>query len=65
MQSKWKNQQKTISIEDKLDIIIRLKNVEGIVGICHNVRLAHSIHTVCYNADRINESVKSGTKTFV
>jgi hypothetical protein len=60
-----KNQQKTISIEDKLDVISRLENVERIVGICHNVRLAHSICTICDNADRINKSTKSGTKVFV
>ena len=29
-----KNQQKAISIEDKLDVISRLENVEQIVGIC-------------------------------
>jgi len=49
-----------------LDIISQLGKGERIVGICHNVRLAHSsICTVHDNADRITESVKSGTKMFV
>ena len=60
-----KNQQKAISIEDKLDVISRLENVERIVSIYYNVRLARSIHTICDNADRINKSAKSGTKAFV
>jgi hypothetical protein len=60
-----KNQQKSISVEDKLDVISRLENGEWFVGIFHNARLAHSIHTVCDNADRINKSAKSGTKAFV
>ena len=60
-----KNWQKTISTEDKLDVISRLENVERIVGICRKVRLAYSIRTICDNADRINKSTKSGTKVFV
>jgi hypothetical protein len=60
-----KNQQKTISIEDKLDVISRLENGEWIVGLCHNVRLARNIRTICVNADRINKIAKSGTKAFV
>jgi hypothetical protein len=62
MQSKRKNQQKTVSIEDKLDVISRLANVKRIVGICHNVSPAHSICTICDSADRIN---KTGTEVFV
>ena len=60
-----KNQQKTISIEDKLDVISKLENGEWIVGVCHNVRLTRSIRTICDNADRINKSAKTGTEAFV
>ena len=62
---KVKNQQKSISIEDKLDIMSWLENGEQIGDTWHNVRLAHNIHTVCDNADRINKSAKSGTKGLV
>jgi hypothetical protein len=61
-----KNWQKTVSIEEKLDIISRLAKGEQIVDICHNVGLTHiSTRTVRDNADRIKESAKSGTKVFV
>jgi hypothetical protein len=61
--TKW---QKTISIEEILEIIGRLEKGERIFDICHNVRLAHSsIHTVRDNADGITESAKSGTKVFL
>jgi hypothetical protein len=57
---------KTISIEKKLDIISRLEKGEQIVQVCCNVGFAHSsIHTVHDNADRITDSVKSGTEVFV
>jgi hypothetical protein len=60
------NQWKTISIEEKLDVISRLEKGERIVDICRNIRLAHSsIRTICDNADKIKESAKSGTKVFV
>ena len=53
--------QKTISTEEKLDNIIQLEK-----GQCHNVRLTHSsICTIHYNANRIKESAKSGTKISV
>jgi hypothetical protein len=53
---------KTISIEDKLDIINRLENGERIADICRNVRLAHSsVRTIRDNADKIKASAKSGT----
>jgi hypothetical protein len=43
-----------------------LKKVKWVVGIWHNVWLAHgSVGTVCDNADRITESAKSGTEAFV
>jgi hypothetical protein len=46
------NLRKTISIEEKLDVISRLEKCERIVDICHNVRLGHSsIHTIRDNAD--------------
>jgi hypothetical protein len=61
-----KNWQKTIGIEEKLDIISRLEKRERTVDICHNVGLTHSsVHTIRDNADRIKESVKSRTKVFV
>jgi hypothetical protein len=47
-----KNKPITIGIEEKLDIISRLKKGEQIVDIWHSVRLAHSsIYTICDNAD--------------
>ena len=53
-----KNWQKTISTEEKLDIIIQLEK-----GQHRNVRLTHrSVRTVHYNADGIKESAKSGNK---
>ena len=59
-----KNQQKTISIEEKLDAVYQLKNGEWIIDICHNVRFTHiSICTV--SDDGITESAKSGSKVFV
>jgi hypothetical protein len=61
-----KNWWKTISIEEKLDLISRLEKGEWIFDICHNVRCADiSIHTSCGNADRITESTKSGTDVLV
>ena len=61
-----KNQWKTISIEEKLDIMIQLEKVEWIVDIWRNVRLIYSsVCRVRENADRITESAKSGTKVFV
>jgi hypothetical protein len=58
-----RNQQKTISVEEKLDVISRLGNGERIVDICYDVRLAYSsVPTICDNADRITESAKSRTK---
>jgi len=61
-----KNQRKTISTEDKLDVISWLAKCERIVDICHNVRLAHSsVRTVGDNADRIIKSARSETEVFV
>jgi len=60
---KVKSQQKTISIEEKLDIIFWLKKVEQIVDMCHNMRFAHiHVHAIHDIADRITGSAKSGTK---
>jgi hypothetical protein len=61
-----KNWWKTISIEERLDIISHLEKDEQLVHICRYVRFGHS--SVCKirnNADRITESAKSGTKMFV
>jgi len=58
-----KNRRKTISIEEKLDVISWLEKGEQIVDIYYNVRIAYSsMHIVCDNADRIKESTKSGIK---
>jgi hypothetical protein len=54
-----KNRRKTISIEEKLDVISRLEKGEQIVDMCCNVRIAYSsIHIVCDNASGIKESTK-------
>jgi hypothetical protein len=61
-----KNQQKSIGVEEKLDVISRFEKGEGIVHACCYVRLAYSsIRTIHDNADRITGSAKSGTKVFV
>jgi hypothetical protein len=61
-----KNQWKTISIEEKLDIMSQLEKAEWIVDIWRNVRLIYSsVCTIHDNADRITESAKWGTKVFV
>jgi len=52
-----KNQQKTISTAEKLDVISQFEKGE-IVDIWCNVRLAHSVCTVCNNADRIKDGTK-------
>ena len=60
------NQPKTVSTEEKLDVISQLEKVNEIVDICHNVRFADiSICAICDSVDRIKESAKSGTKAFV
>jgi len=54
-----KNRQKTVSTEEKLDIISLLQKGECSVDVCHNVRLAYSIVcTICDNANRNIESAK-------
>jgi hypothetical protein len=61
-----KNLQKTISIEEKLNVRSRLEKGEQIDDVCRNVRLAHScLCPICDNADGIKESARSGTKVFV
>jgi len=51
VQSKWK----IVSIKEELGVISGLEKGEGIVDVCHNVRLADSsVHTICDHADRIN-----------
>jgi len=61
-----KNRGTTISTEEKLDVISCLEKCERIVDIWRNVRFAHrSVRTVCDDADRITESVRSGPKVFV
>jgi len=53
-----KDQQKTISTEQKLDTIGQHEKSEWIVDICHNGRLTHSSAcTIHDNADRIKGSV--------
>jgi hypothetical protein len=54
-----KNSGKTVSTEEKLDIISLLQKGECSVDVCHNVRLAYSsIHTICDNANRNIVSAK-------
>jgi len=54
-----KNQQKTITTEEKLDVISQLENGEWIVGTCWHIRLIHStVHTICSNTDRMKLSAK-------
>jgi len=54
-----KNWGKTVSTEEKLDIMSLLQKGECSVDICHNVRLAYSsVRTICDNANRNTESAK-------
>ena len=61
-----KNQWKAIGTEEKLGAISRHEKGEWIVDVRCNVRLPHhGVHEICYNADRIKESAKLGTKVLV
>jgi len=61
-----KHRQKTFGIEEKLDVISWLEKCERIVVIWRHVRLVHiSVRTICDNADRITENIKTGTEVFV
>jgi len=60
-----KNQQRTISIEEKLNVTIWLEKGEWIVDICHNVRLIQSCACTNNDNERNKESPKSETKAFV
>jgi low affinity Fe/Cu permease len=61
-----KNRRKTISIENKLDVISRLGKGDRIVDTCRVVGFAHgSARTIRNNADRVKQSAKSGTEVFV
>jgi hypothetical protein len=54
-----KNWRKTISTEEKLDVISRPEKGERIVDIRSNVRLPHSIaHTIHDNAERMKQTAK-------
>jgi hypothetical protein len=54
-----KNHQKTITNEEKLDLIRRLEKCELIVDICLNVSFAHSsVRSTSDIADRIAASAK-------
>jgi len=54
---------KTISVEEKLDVINQPEKGLWIVDICCNVWFAHSsVRTIPDNADKIKESAKSWTK---
>ena len=60
-----KNQRKSISTEEKFDIISHLEKGEQIVDIWSDVRFNHSsIHSICDNADRITDGAKSGPEVF-
>ena len=59
-----KNWQKTISTDDKLEVLSQLEKGEQIVNICHNVRLNHS-NIVQFMVLLIQLQKKlSGTKVF-
>jgi hypothetical protein len=61
-----KNWQKTVSIEERLNVVSELEKFERIVDTCHNVRFTcSSVHIIRDNAERITRSVKSGTKVCV
>jgi hypothetical protein len=61
-----KNWQKTISTDDKLEVLSQLEKGEQTVNICHNVRFNHSnTRTIRDDADTITEKAKSGTNVFV
>jgi hypothetical protein len=61
-----KNWWKTVSIEEKLDVISRFDKGGRIVERCCNVRLSRiSICMIHDNADRIAEGAKSGTNMFM
>jgi hypothetical protein len=61
---KVKNQRKTFSAEEKLDVISWPEQGERIVDVCHNVRLAyHSICTIRDNADWIKEVLSQELKS--
>jgi hypothetical protein len=62
-----KNRQKTITAEDKLDVICRLvKKMDELLTYAIMLRLAHGSEcTIHANADRIKEGAKSGPKVFV
>jgi hypothetical protein len=58
-----KNQQKTISNEEKLDTISQLEQGKQPVDICHIVRLAGScVHTIHNSADRIKKVLSQELK---
>jgi len=61
-----KNRRKTVSTEEKLDVISRIERCDLTVDICLNVRFARIyVHTTRYNADTITESSQSGNNVFV
>jgi hypothetical protein len=58
-----RNQQKTFSVDEKLDVISQHGNGEQIANVCYDVRLAYSsVCTIFDNACGITEIAKSGTK---
>jgi len=61
-----RNWQKTISTEEKLDIICQLENGKQTVDLCYYVTVIHSsVRSVQDNADRIKGTANSGTKLLV
>jgi len=61
-----KNWRKTISVEEKLNVISRLARGELYVDVCRNVSFSYiSVSTIRDNADGVTESTKSGTKVLV
>jgi hypothetical protein len=60
-----KNQCKTSSMEEKLEVISHFEKCEWAGDVYHNVRLNYSVCTIRDSADRIKEGAISGTKGFV
>jgi hypothetical protein len=60
------NRRETTGIEEKLEVISRLKNVNKFFTCVMMLRVANSdTHTIRDNANRIKASAKSRTKLFV
>jgi hypothetical protein len=57
-----KNQRKTITIKEKLDVISQPEKREHIADICHIRHTHSSVHTIHDNAEKIKQSARLGTE---